>query len=152
MSGLQIRALVDDDRSAWEPLWQGYLTFYETVLPAEVTDSTWSRFHSHAEPMFALGAFQDGRLVGIVHYLFHRTGWSIHDTCYLQDLFVLPDARGSGVGRALIEAVAVKAREAGAYRLYWHTHETNRTAQTLYDRVAAKSGFIQYQKPLHKPV
>jgi GNAT superfamily N-acetyltransferase len=148
MSAIEVRPLVEEDRAAWEPLWQGYLTFYETVLPPDVTDTTWSRFHNPEEPMFALGAFEGGRLVGIVHYLFHRTGWSIHDTCYLQDLFTVPGARGKGIGRALIAAVAERAREAGAYRLYWHTHETNRTAQTLYDKVAAKSGFIQYQKPL----
>jgi GNAT superfamily N-acetyltransferase len=148
MNAVEVRPLTEEDRAAWEPLWQGYLTFYETALPADVTDTTWSRFHNPEEPMFALGALEGGRLVGIVHYLFHRTGWSIHDTCYLQDLFTLPDMRGKGVGRALIEAVAHRAKEAGAYRLYWHTHDTNRTAQTLYDKVAAKSGFIQYQKPL----
>jgi GNAT superfamily N-acetyltransferase len=148
MTAVEIRALTEADRDAWEPLWQGYLAFYETALPPDVTDTTWSRFHNPEEPMFVLGAFEGGRLVGIVHYLFHRTGWSIHDTCYLQDLFTVAGTRGKGVGRALIEAVAKRAAEAGAYRLYWHTHETNRTAQTLYDKVAAKSGFIQYQKPL----
>jgi GNAT superfamily N-acetyltransferase len=148
MSAVEVRPLVEEDRAAWEPLWQGYLAFYETVLPAEVIDTTWSRFQNPEEPMFALGAFDGDRLVGIVHYLFHRTGWSIHDICYLQDLFTVSDARGRGAGRALIEAVAKKAGEAGAYRLYWHTNETNRTAQILYDKVAAKSGFIQYLKPL----
>ncbi|HVY18831.1 MAG TPA: GNAT family N-acetyltransferase [Bauldia sp.] len=148
MSAVEIRPLVPEDRAAWEPLWQGYLAFYETVLSPETTDTTWTRFHEPDEPMFALGAFVDGKLVGIVHYLFHRTGWAISDSCYLQDLFVSPQLRGHGVGRALIEAVAVKAREAGAARLYWHTHETNRTAQTLYDKVAAKTGFIQYRKDL----
>jgi GNAT superfamily N-acetyltransferase len=143
-----VRPLLPGDRVPWEPLWQGYLAFYETVLSPATTDTTWARFHDPAEPMFALGAFLDGRLVGIVHYLFHRTAWAIANGCYLQDLFATEAARGHGVGRALIEAVADKAREAGAARLYWHTHETNRTAQTLYDKLAEKSGFIQYRKAL----
>jgi GNAT superfamily N-acetyltransferase len=148
MTAPVVSALTPDDRAAWEPLWQGYLAFYATELTPTTTDTTWTRFHDPAEPMFALGAFLDGRLVGIVHYLFHRSGWSISDSCYLQDLFVSPDARGHGVGRGLIEAVAEKAREAGCERLYWHTHETNRTAQALYDKVATLSGFIQYRKDL----
>lgn len=148
MSAIDIRPLTPEDRAAWEPLWQGYLTFYDTVLSPETTDTTWARFHDAAEPMFALGAFRDGKLIGITHYLFHRTGWSIYDSCYLQDLFVSQDARGHGVGRALIAAVVAKAREAGSERLYWHTHETNRTAQTLYDKVAVLSGFIQYRVQL----
>jgi len=148
MTTLLIRALTPDDRAAWEPLWQGYLAFYETELTPTTTDTTWTRFHDTEQPMFALGAVIDGRLVGIAHYLFHRSSWSISDSCYLQDLFVGPDARGHGVGRALIEAVAQRAREAGSERLYWHTHETNRTAQALYDKVATLSGFIQYRKDL----
>jgi GNAT superfamily N-acetyltransferase len=147
-AGVVIRPLVPGDRAPWEPLWQGYLAFYETTLSPETTDTTWSRFHDPAEPMFALGAFLGGRLAGIVHYLFHRSAWAISNSCYLQDLFVTEAARGHGVGRALIEAVAAKAREAGALRLYWHTHETNKTAQVLYDRIAEKSGFIQYRKRL----
>ncbi len=148
MTAPVIRPLVPEDRAEWEPLWQGYLTFYETELTPEITDTTWTRFHEADEPMFALGAFIDGRLVGIVHYLFHRSGWSISDSCYLQDLFVAPGIRGSGIGRALIGAVAEKAREAGSSRLYWHTHETNKAAQALYDKVAVLSGFIQYRMDL----
>ena len=148
MAAPVIRALTPDDRAAWEPLWQGYLAFYETILTPATTDTTWTRFHDPEEPMFALGAFIDGKLAGIVHYLFHRTGWSISDNCYLQDLFVTPEARGHGLGRALIAAVVEKAREAGAARVYWHTNETNATARALYDKVAVFSGFIQYRKDL----
>jgi len=143
-----IHPLRPDERAAWEPLWLGYLAFYETELTPATIDTTWARLHDPAEPTFLLGAFIDGRLVGIVQYLFHRSNWSIGDSCYLQDLFVVADARGNGIGRALIEAVAERAKAAGSERLYWHTHETNRTAQALYDQVATLSGFIQYRKAL----
>lgn len=143
-----IRAVGPDERADWEPLWRGYLTFYETAYSGEVADVTWARLHDPAEPMHLLGAYLDGRLTGIVQYLFHRSHWFIADVCYLQDLFVAPEARGHGVGRALIEAVADKAREAGAARLYWMTHETNATARALYDALAERSGFIQYRKAL----
>lgn len=143
-----IRPLVPADRQAWEPLWRGYLAFYEAKLADVVTETTWTRLHDPSEPMFALGATVDGRLTGIVHFLYHRSCWTIGDYCYLQDLFVADEARGRGLGRALIEAVAEKAREAGASRLYWLTKEDNRTARLLYDKVAERSGFIQYRQML----
>jgi GNAT superfamily N-acetyltransferase len=143
-----IRPIGDDERAAWEPLWRAYLTFYETTLEPTIIDTTWARLNDPAEPMFALGAYVDRKLTGITHYLFHRSAWSISDSCYLQDLYVAESARGSGLGRALIDAVTQKAREAGSSRLYWHTHETNHTAQTLYDKIATLSGFIQYRKDL----
>ncbi len=143
-----IRPLEPDERAEWERRWLAYLAFYETDLPAAVTENTWARLHDPEEPLFVLGAYIDGKMAGIVQYLFHRTNWSISDVCYLQDLFVDPEARGQGIGRALIDAVAEKAREAGASRLYWMTHETNDTARGLYDRLAERSGFIQYRKAL----
>ena len=145
---IAIRPLVPGDRPAWDPLWQGYLTFYEARLPDAVTETTWRRLHDPAEPMYALGATVDGKLSGIVHFLYHRSCWTIGDYCYLQDLFVADEARGHGLGRALIEAVAVRAREAGASRLYWLTKEDNHTARLLYDKVAERSGFIQYRQIL----
>ncbi|MDP8917345.1 MAG: GNAT family N-acetyltransferase [Pseudomonadota bacterium] len=145
---LEIRPFTAADRDAWEPLWQGYLTFYKSSLPAEVTDTTWRRLNDPAEPMHGLAAVLDGRIVGIVHYLYHRSTWTTGDYCYLQDLFTTEEARGRGVGRALIEAVYERAKADGASRVYWLTHETNTAAQVLYDKVAVRSGFIQYRHML----
>jgi GNAT superfamily N-acetyltransferase len=145
---ITIRPLVPADHDAWEPLWKGYLTFYKTSLPPEQFDLTWSRFHDPAEPMHALGAFDGETMLGIVHYIYHRTCWTPGPTCYLQDLFTVDAARGKGVGRALIEAVYVAAKIAGASRVYWQTHETNATAMVLYNKVAERSGFIVYRKPV----
>lgn len=141
-----IRPVGEDERAAWEPLWQGYLTFYKTKLPPESTDVAWKRFHDPAEPMFLLGAYVDGKLTGIVHYIFHRSTWTPGNYCYLQDLFVAESGRGHGVGRALIEAVYDNARQAGASRVHWLTQTTNAQARILYDQVADDSGFMQYRK------
>ena len=144
-----IRLLEPSDRSQWEPLWKGYQTFYDVVIPPETTDLTWARFHAANEPMHAFGAFDaEGKLKGIVHAIFHRSTWLPKWTCYLQDLYVDDTQRGLGTGAALIDAVADLARANGAGRLYWMTHETNATARRLYDRIAERSGFIQYRKPL----
>lgn len=143
-----IRPVGEDERAAWEPLWAGYLKFYKASVPAAITDVTWQRFHDDAEPMYALGAYVDGRLTGIVHYLFHRSTWTVGNYCYLQDLFVSKEARGFGVGRKLIEAVYEKAKAAGASRVHWLTQFENARAQILYDEVADRSGFMQYRKIL----
>jgi len=146
---MNIRMLEAGDRAAWAPLWQGYLDFYKVSLPAEVTQTTWRRLNDPAEPMHALGAFdEDGRLLGIAHYIFHRSTWSPTSYCYLNDLFTVPAGRGKGVGRALIERLYEEAKAAGSTRVYWLTHESNETAQALYDRIADKPGFIQYRKAL----
>jgi GNAT superfamily N-acetyltransferase len=135
-----------NERADWEPLWNGYLTFYEATLAPGTTDVTWARLHDPHEPMFVLGAYADGRLVGIAHYIYHRSCWTIGDYCYLQDLFVAPDMRGGGIGRRLIVAVEQAARSAGASRVHWLTREENATARALYDKLAERSGFIQYRK------
>lgn len=146
---MTIRAITADDRATWMPLWTGYLTFYETVLPESIYEATWQRLLDPDEPVWGAFAVDDtGKPVGLVHWLFHRTCWAVENVCYLQDLYVAPEVRGGGYGRALIEHVADKAREAGAIRLYWNTHETNATARKLYDAVAVRSGFIQYRKAL----
>jgi GNAT superfamily N-acetyltransferase len=141
-----IRPVAEAERAAWEPLWKGYLDFYETSVPAETYATTWARLHDPAEPMFVLGAYSGGQLAGIVHYLYHRSCWTTGNYCYLQDLFVAEVARGQGLGRALIEAVYREARAASASRVYWLTHETNATARALYDKLADRPGFIQYRK------
>ncbi len=141
-----IRPVGKGERAAWEPLWKGYQNFYEVALPEEATDMAWQRLHDPAEPMFILGAYVDGKLTGLVHDLVHRSMWTIGNYCYLQDLFVAEEARGLGLGRALIEAVYEAARNVGASRVYWLTQETNQTARALYDKLAERSGFIQYRK------
>lgn len=143
-----IRPLRPDERPLWEPLWQGYLAFYRTSVAPEVTEATWARLHDPAEPMHLLGAFDGERLLGIVHFIDHRSTWTLGSYCYLQDLFTAEEARGRGVGRALIEAVYERARAAGASRVYWLTQESNAVARALYDRVADRPGFIQYRKIL----
>ncbi len=141
-----IRPLRADERAAWALYWQAYLAFYKASVPAETTNITWLRFHDPNEPIFALGAFVDGRLQGIVHYLFHRSCWTVGDYCYLQDLYVDENARGQGLGRALIEAAAERAKEAGASRIHWLTQPGNTTARALYDQLADDSGFMQYRR------
>jgi GNAT superfamily N-acetyltransferase len=146
---LNIRALAPTDFSQWEPLWQGYNRFYgRDPLAAEITQMTWSRFFDAYEPVFALVAEKEGRLVGLAHFLFHRSTIQIQPVCYLQDLFTNREARRRGVGRALIEAVYARAIIAGSPCVYWKTQESNATAKKLYDQVADRSGFVVYRKQL----
>ena len=144
-----IRPVARTDFDQWLPLWLGYNTFYgrsgKTALPEAVTKALWDRLFDPAEPVHALVAEQDGQLLGLAHYLFHRSTTAIAPVCYMQDLFTAESARGRGVGRKLIEAVYRAAKQAGVSRVYWHTHETNATAQALYDKLAEKSGFIVYR-------
>lgn len=141
------RELTPADRAEWEPLWRGYQAFYKVDIPRATSEVTWARLLDPAEPMHGTFALDDGgRPVGIVHTIEHRSCWTTGDYCYLQDLFVDPTVRGTGAGRALIEKVYEIAKEKGAGRVHWLTHETNDTAMLLYDRIADKSGFIQYRK------
>lgn len=150
MSGLIVRPATRADYDRWLPLWDGYNAFYgrsgDTALAPEITAATWERFFDPYEPMFALVAEQDGVLLGLTHYLLHRSTTSLLPSLYLQDLFTTVGARGKGVGRALIAAVYAAARAQGLPRVYWQTHETNATAMQLYDRIAEKSGFLVYRK------
>jgi len=147
-----IRPVEPGDFVEWLPLWEGYNAFYgrkgSRALPRAVTDETWRRFFDAAVPVHALVAEEDGRLVGIAHYLYHFSTSASDLTCYMQDLFTAPEARGHGVGKALIEAVYAAAMAAGVVRVYWHTHETNTAARRVYDGVAERSGFIVYRRAL----
>lgn len=142
-----IRPLAHADRAQWDQLWQGYLTFYESVVPDEVTDLTWQRILDPEAPIHAFcAATSDGRLLGFVHYLFHPVTWAAGPRCYLEDPFTSTDARGQGVGRALIEAVYEDADQRGADQVYWLTQEFNATARKLYDQVAKVTPFIKYRR------
>ncbi|WP_047290077.1 MULTISPECIES: GNAT family N-acetyltransferase [Pseudomonas] len=148
MRQIQIRPVTAADHSAWLPLWQTYLRFYETELADAVTQSTWQRFLDPSEPTHAALAWDGERAVGLVHFIYHRSNWSIENSCYLQDLLVTPDQRGTGVGRQLIEFVYAQAKQDGCAKVHWLTHETNATAIQLYERIAERPGFIQFRKPL----
>lgn len=145
---VQIRTLEQDDFPAWKLLWDGYNAFYgrkdETALSPDITRVTWQRFFDPDEPVFALVAQTDGGLLGLTHYLFHRSTTRIELTCYLQDLYTAESERSRGIGRALIQGVYERANAAGAKRVYWHTHESNAAGRLLYDKVARHAGFIVY--------
>jgi GNAT superfamily N-acetyltransferase len=148
----EVREVRREDFVGWKQLWDGYNAFYgrsgETALAEEITQTTWARFFDANEPVHALVAEQAGKLLGLAHFLFHRTTIQLRLTCYLNDLFTLTEVRGQGVGRALILAVYEKAKTAGSTRVYWQTHETNTQAMKLYDALAEKSGFLIYRKSL----
>ena len=145
---VEIKVVERDDFDIWLPLWKGYQRFYEVTIPESVTRETWDRFLDPIEPMHAALAVAGDEAVGLVHSIYHRSTWMTGDYCYLQDLFVADAARGNGVGRTLIEHVYADAKRRGAPRMYWLTHESNQSARQLYDRVADRSGFIQYRKSL----
>jgi GNAT superfamily N-acetyltransferase len=149
-SELSVRFVTPHDYDRWLPLWDGYNAFYgrsgTTALSPDITRMTWARFFDAYEPVHALVAERGGELLGLTHYLFHRSTTAIGPACYLQDLFTGKAARGKGVGRALINGVCEQARRAGCPRVYWQTHESNHTAMQLYDKIAERSGFVVYRK------
>lgn len=149
---LQIRAIRRADYDEWRPLWDGYNAFYgrsgATALAEPITRTTWERFFDPTEPVHALVAEREGRVVGLVHYLYHRSTTRLRDICYLQDLFTAPEFRGLGIGRRLIQGVYEAARAAGCARVYWQTQTTNVAGRALYDQVARHEGFIVYSHEL----
>ena len=143
-----IRPIEPHDRAVWAEMWCDYLAFYETTLPDEIYDSSFARLLGDDPQDFSgFIAERDGKAVGLVHFLFHRHGWKIENVCYLQDLYTRPETRGTGVGRALIEAVYAEADRRGAPSVYWLTQDFNGTARKLYDRIATLTPFIKYQRP-----
>ncbi len=150
MSTITIRSIEKTDHAQWQALFAAYNDFYgragPTALPAEVVNTTWLRFFDPTEPVHAIVAEREGQLLGLAHYLFHRSTTQIQSSCYLQDLYTLEQSRGKGIGSKLILAVYERAIACGSPRVYWQTHETNSTAMRLYDKVAERSGFIVYRK------
>ena len=145
MNDVAIESAEQKDYASWLPLWKNYQTFYRTKISDEVTKLTWERFLTPSEPVYCAVAKYDGKIVGLVHYLFHRSTWAESNYCYLEDLFVSEEVRGQHIGKQLIEYVQQQAQKHHASRLYWHTHETNLRGQRLYDWVAQKSGMIEYR-------
>lgn len=145
---VEITGLAAQDRPKWTELWTAYLAFYKQTLPDEIFEHTWTRLLDDTA-IHGLTARIDGRIVGLTHFLFHESAWTMTPGCYLQDLFVDDAVRGHGVGRTLIEAVAARARTRGSVRLYWLTQSDNTTARSLYDRIAKHSGFIRYEYALN---
>jgi GNAT superfamily N-acetyltransferase len=147
-----VRPIERPDYEGWRPLWDGYNAFYgrvgETALPELITSTTWERFFSPDEPVRAFVALYQDQIVGLTHYLFHRSTTRLNDICYLQDLFTVEHLRGQGIGRKLILEVYEAARQAGCSRVYWQTHTSNEKGRALYDKVAEHKGFIVYAHEL----
>ncbi len=147
MPTIEIRPLTATDEAAWRRLWAGYLAYYETRVPDEVYQSTFARLlGSDPQDFHGRLALVDGQPLGLVHFLFHRHCWKIENVCYLQDLYVDPQARGTGLGRKLIEAVYAEADANGTPAVYWLTQDFNTTARQLYDRIAKVTPFIRYSR------
>lgn len=143
-----IRDAAPADAAAWQALWAQYLAFYNVDLAAQVTAATWARLIDPASPVQARLAISDDRVIGFAIHLHHPSTWVATEDCYLEDLFVAPDARGLGAGRALIDDVIAIARARGWARLYWHTEEANTRARALYDQYVASDGHIRYRMRL----
>lgn len=148
MSIIDIKPLQAADHAAWQVLWKAYQGFYQVAIPEAVSETTWGRILNPAEPINGALAWRDGEAIGLVHWIYHRSCWTIENSCYLQDLIVDEHHRGSGTGRQLIEYVYAQAKGAGCAKVHWLTHETNATAITLYEQIAERPGFIQFRKTL----
>lgn len=145
---ITIHPLTTSDQQTWLALWQGYQAFYKVEIAATTSQVTWRRLLDPDEPMYGALALVDGEAVGLVHWIFHRSSWTVGNYCYLQDLFVAAHQRGGGIGRQLIEHVYAAAKAANCSRVHWLTHESNDSAMQLYDRIAERPGFVQYRKRL----
>lgn len=146
MTETTIRKAQSSDEARWRILWQGYLDFYRSTVPEPTTTETWRRILDPASSIESLVAVKSGEVIGICNYLYHDSTWSTQPTCYLQDLFVDPQARGGGAARKLILACEDEARKKGASRVYWLTQEYNAPARSLYDTITQRTSFIVYRK------
>ncbi len=147
-SPTRIRDFCAADYGDWLVLWKAYLAFYKSNIPDEVSRIAFSRMLDATEPTFGAFATSGDRILGMTHWILHRSNWTVGDYCYLQDLYVLEGSRGLGIGRSLIEHVYAQATKAGCSRVYWLTHESNSNAMLLYDKIADRSGFVQYRRIL----
>ncbi len=145
---LIIRAIEEKDKSQWLKLWAGYLEFYKSTISPEQTELTWKRLINNELKMFGFVAENEDGVIGFTHCLFRPSTWTETDYCYLEDLFVDPNIRGKGVGRALMEKVVEFAKEKKSKRVYWTTQEFNKTARILYDSITPVSEFVQYRLPI----
>lgn len=145
---IAIKELNNHEKSQWQTLWQDYLAFYQTELPQAITDNTWQKITDDDSPIVGFGAWQGDELMAIAHVTLHEHTWTTKPCCYLIDLFVSPNARGQGIGRAMIEHIYGFAKEKACDRVYWVTKENNVTARVLYDKIATQTDFIQYRKTL----
>ena len=145
---LTIRALEEKDKSQWLKLWAGYLEFYKSTISSEQTELTWKRLINNELKMFGFVAEDENGVIGFTHCLFRPSTWTETDYCYLEDLFVDPNIRGKGVGRALMDKVVDLAKEKKSKRVYWTTQEFNKTARILYDSITPVSEFVQYRLPI----
>jgi GNAT superfamily N-acetyltransferase len=145
---LTIRAIEEKDKSQWLKLWAGYLEFYKSTISPEQTELTWKRLINNELKMFGFVAEEENGVIGFTHCLFRPSTWTETDYCYLEDLFVVPNIRGKGVGRALMEKVVDLAKEKKSKRVYWTTQEFNKTARILYDSITPVSEYVQYRLPL----
>jgi len=141
----ELRGVGPDDFEHWLPLWRGYQGFYQVVIAEAATQAAWARMHEARKPVFGAIAWESGRAVGLAHWIYHRNTWSVEDDCYLNDLFVAPTHRRRAIGRRLIEFALQAARERGCSQLYWLTHETNTSAIGLYQRMAERTGFLDFR-------
>lgn len=150
-SRINIRPIEPNDLMSWRDMWQAYIDFYEQSLPPEVTRATWDRFFDDSCPLYCLIAEDDAQtLLGFAAYVVHPGTWGLGDVCYLEDLYVAPEARRMGVARKLIEHLIAEGKEKTWYRLYWHTDNGNDTARALYDKMATLADRIKYDVDLLK--
>ena len=142
---MDIRLVTKDDQQSWADLWKLYLEFYETSRPPEVYQATWDRIIDPNEAMYAIMAFDEGKPVGLVNFLYHKSFWDIEDRVYLNDLYVNSSCRGAGIGQTLVKSVENHAKEHNVALVYWLTSMDNVQAQILYDKIATRTSFVKYQ-------